>query len=100
MEDFQRKARLVAGGHMTEAPASITYASVVSRESVRIALPIAALNDLDVKTADIEDAYLTASVGEKIRCRLGPEFGADAGKKALIVRALLLWPEIGRCVVS
>lgn len=80
MEDFQGKARLVAGGHMTETPASVTYASVVSRESVRIALTLAVLNDLEVKTADIENAYLTAPVGEKIWCRLGPEFGADAGK--------------------
>jgi hypothetical protein len=36
MENFQRKARLVAGGHMTETPASVTFASVVSRESSRI----------------------------------------------------------------
>ncbi len=34
MEDFRRKARLVAGGHVKKAPASITYASVVSRETV------------------------------------------------------------------
>ena len=89
MEDFQRKARFVAGGHMTTSPpASVTYATVVSRESVRIALTLAALNDLEVKTADIENAYLTAPVGEKIWCLLGPEFGADAGKKAIIVRAL------------
>lgn len=89
MEDFQRKARFVAGGHMTESPpASATYATVVSRESVRIALTLAALNDLEVRTADIENAYLTAPVGEKIWCVLGPEFGADAGKKAIIVRAL------------
>jgi hypothetical protein len=32
--NFTRKARLVAGGHTTEAPASITYSSVVSREKV------------------------------------------------------------------
>ncbi|KAL7525384.1 hypothetical protein ACHAXR_000985, partial [Thalassiosira sp. AJA248-18] len=32
MEDFRRKARFVAGGHMTKAPAAMTYASVVSRE--------------------------------------------------------------------
>ena len=38
MENFRRKARLVAGGHMTKTPATLTYASVVSRESVRIAL--------------------------------------------------------------
>ena len=49
MEDFRRKARLVAGGHMTTAPAAITYASVVSRESVRIALNLAALNGLQVQ---------------------------------------------------
>jgi hypothetical protein len=85
MENFQRKAWFVAGGHTTEMPDSITYASVVSRESVRIALTLAALNDLEVKTTDIENAYLTAPVGEKICCRLGPEFGREAGKKALIV---------------
>jgi hypothetical protein len=50
MENFQRKARLVAGGHMTEvSSATTTYASVVSRESVRIALTLAALNDLEVR---------------------------------------------------
>ncbi len=48
MEDFQLKARLVAGGHMTKAPATITYASVASRETVCIALLMAALNDLNV----------------------------------------------------
>ena len=53
MEDFRRKARLVAGGHKTDAPATITYASVVSRETVRVALTIAALNDLEVKAGDV-----------------------------------------------
>ena len=73
---------------MTEAPATLTYASVVSRESVRIALTLAVLNDLEVKTADIMNAYLTAPVTEKVWTVLGPEFGADAGKKALVIRAL------------
>jgi hypothetical protein len=53
MEDFRCKARLVAGGHMTGAPATITYASVVSREPVHLALTIAALNDLEVKVGDV-----------------------------------------------
>jgi hypothetical protein len=42
--DFNRKARFVAGGHMTEAPAPLTYSSVVSRERDRsefVALKIA-----------------------------------------------------------
>ena len=31
-ENFCRKARMVAGGHVTSAPATITYSSVVSRD--------------------------------------------------------------------
>jgi hypothetical protein len=89
MEDFRRKARLVAGGHMTDTPTTNTYASVVSRELVRIALTLAAfLNNLEVKTADIENAYLTAPVTEQIWTKLGPEFGSDAGKLTIIVRSL------------
>jgi hypothetical protein len=88
MENFRRKVRLVAGGHVTEAPPTITYASVVSRETVRIALTIAALNALEVKIGDVENAYITAPVSEKIWTVLGPEFGPDAGKRAIIVRSL------------
>ena len=46
MEDLQRKARYIKGGHATVAPTTLTYASVVSQESVRIAITIAVLNDL------------------------------------------------------
>ena len=84
-EDFRRKACLVAGGHNTEKPATITYASVVSRETLQIALLLAGLMELEVKTADIENAYITAPNTEKIYTVLGPEFGADAGKIAFIV---------------
>jgi hypothetical protein len=55
---------------------------------VIIALTLAAFNDLDVKMADIENAYLTAPITEKVWTVLGPEFGDDDGKCALIVRAL------------
>ena len=88
MDRFIRKARLVAGGHMTDTPATMPYASVVSRETVRIALTVAALNDLEVTTSDIQNAYLTAPCKEKIWTTLRPEFGPDNGKRALIVRAL------------
>ncbi|KAL7545200.1 hypothetical protein ACHAWF_014099 [Thalassiosira exigua] len=88
MEDFRRKARFVAGGHKTEVPKTITYASVVSRETVRLALLLASLNDLEVKAADIMNAYITAPVTEKIWTVLGPEFGEDACKSAIIVRAI------------
>jgi Reverse transcriptase (RNA-dependent DNA polymerase) len=67
----------------------MTYASVIGREeTVRIALTVTALNDLGVKTADVQNAYLTAPCAEKIWTTLGPEFGPDEGKKAIIVRAL------------
>jgi hypothetical protein len=65
MEDFRRKARFVAGGHTTGTPHAMPYAIVVSRESVIIALNLAALNDLNVKMADIENAYQMAPITEK-----------------------------------
>jgi len=86
--DFTRKCRYVAGGHMTDPPASITYASVVSRESVRIAFLIAALNGLSIEAADIGNAYINAPCREKIGITCGPEWGPMAGRKAKVVKAL------------
>ena len=51
---------------MTEAPSTITYASVVSRETVRIALMIATINDLEIKLGTILNAYVLAPVTEKV----------------------------------
>ena len=96
MEDFRRKACLVAGRHMTNVPAIYTYASVVKRETVRIALTLAALNSLEVMAADIMNAYITAPCKEKIWTTLGSEFGKDKGKKAIIVRALYGLKSAGR----
>ena len=56
--DFTRKARFVAGGHMTEAPNSLTYSSVVSRECVKIAFLLAAL--LSQYQADPREGHLEA----------------------------------------
>jgi hypothetical protein len=88
MDGLQRKARLVAGGHTTETPASITYSSVVTRDSVRIAFLIAALNDLDILAADIGNAYLNAPCREKIWTVAGKEFGSNEGTVMIIKRAL------------
>ena len=87
-EGFRRKARIVSGGHMTEAPASLTYSSIFSRESVRIALTIDALNGLKVLSCDIQNAFFTANCIEKCYTRAGPEFGSDQEKLMLITRAL------------
>lgn len=86
--DFTRKARLVAGGHLTEVPSNLTYSSVVSRESVRIMFLIAVLNDLQVLSADIGNAYLNAPNREKVYATAGKEFGSKAGQTVIIVRAL------------
>ena len=85
---FTRKARLVADGHKTQAPSSITYSSVVSRESVRLALLIASLNDLDISCCDIGNAYLNADCREKLWTVAGSEFGSDKGSVIIIARAL------------
>ena len=87
-ENFRRKARFVADGHKTKTPAAMTYSSVVSRDSVRIALTIAALNDLDVLACDIQNAYLCADCRERIWTRAGPEFGSEAGQPMLVKKAL------------
>ena len=73
---------------MVEAPKSLTFASVVSRESVRIALTLAALNGLEAKTSEIQNIYLTAPCSEKVHTTLGTEFGKNKDKTAIIVRAL------------
>jgi len=80
MSDLSRKCRFVAGGHTTEAPARLTYSSVVSRDSVRIAFLIAALNDLDVQACDVTNAYLNAPCCEKIWFEGGAECGEDRVK--------------------
>ena len=86
--DFTRKARFVAGGHMTEAPATITYSSVVTRDSVRIAFLLAGLNNLSIMACDISNAYLNAPCREKIWFIGGSEGGGDCGKVLVLTRAL------------
>lgn len=86
---FTRKARFVANGNQTaDISPALTYSSVVSRESVRIAFLHAALNDLDVLGCDVSNAYLNAPCREKIWVRAGPEFGTDQGSVMLIRKAL------------
>ena len=85
MDGFVRKARHVAGGHMIDAPTVMTYASIVSRKTVHIMLTVAALNDLEVKTSDTQNAYLSAPCKEKIWTTIGPEFGPDKGKHRRII---------------
>ncbi len=45
---------------MTNAPVTITFASVVLHETVHVALMLSWLNKLQVKVSDIENTYITA----------------------------------------
>ncbi len=86
--DFRRE-NYVAGGHMTNPPSTITYSSVVSRDSVRIVFLLAALNDANLLSTDIGNAYLNASPREKVYTTTGPKFGQEyQGRSVLIMRAL------------
>ncbi len=61
---------------------------MVSRETMCLALTIASLNDVKVKVGDVLNAYITAPVKEIVWTILGPKFGHDAGRNAIIVHAL------------
>ena len=100
MEEFCRKACLVAGGHMTHILDTITYSSVIMRETVCIALTMAALHDLEVKAADILNAHMVAPNKEKIWTVLHPEFGIDDDKSAIIVTALYRLKSVGALFIA
>ena len=86
---FTRKARFVANGNETrDLESHHTYASVVTRESVRIAFLYAALNDLKILGCDVSNAYLNAPCREKIWVDAGAEFGSDQGSVMIVKKAL------------
>jgi hypothetical protein len=87
--DLTRKAHYVAGGHWTDTPSHLTYSSVVTRESVRIAFLIAALNDIEILSTDVGNAYLQAPTRKRVHTTAGPEFGPHRiAQTVIIVRAL------------
>ena len=67
MEDFCRKAQLVARGHKTKDPPTITYSSVVLRGTVRLSLTIAALNDLPYRPGDKHHQMSRRATGNHLK---------------------------------
>ena len=89
-QDGRRKARLVAGGHLTGPNMDTYYSSVVSLRSMRIVIFLSELNDLELCTGDIGNAYLEAYTNEKVCFIGGKEFApyGHEGHLLVIVKAL------------
>ena len=86
--DGRHRARLVAGGHLTDTPLESIYSSVVSLRGVRILACIAELNDLELWGTDISSAHLESYTQEKVYIIAGPEFGDLEGHTLIISKAL------------
>ena len=86
--DGRHKARLVAGGHLTETPIDSVYSSVISLRGIRLMAFLAELNNLEFWSTDIGNAYLESYTQEKVYIRAGPEFGEQEGHILVIVKAL------------
>jgi hypothetical protein len=86
--DGRRRARCVAGGHVTPNLTDDLYAGVVNFENVRIAFLAAELFDLDIIAADVSSAFIQAFTSEKVFVKAGPEFGKNEGRYMIVVRAL------------
>ena len=57
---------MVADGHkVPETAKEYEHSTLPSRESIRLFFLVAALNDLNVLSADIQNTYLTAPIKEK-----------------------------------
>ena len=65
-KNFCCKVRFITNVHNTEAPSSITYSTVVSREYISICITIAALNNVDVIEGDVENSHLSAPCRDRV----------------------------------
>ena len=83
-ENFRRKYWFVADGHKTKTLSAMTYSNVVSSNSIRIVLTVAALNDLGILECDIQNTYLTAEYKVQVSIVAIPEFGSESGQCMLI----------------
>ena len=86
--DLRRKARLVAGGHLTDVPVDSVYSGVVSLRGLRLVLFLGELNKVETWATDVGNAYLEAYTLEKVGILAGPEFGTLEGHTLIISKAL------------
>ncbi len=86
--DGRRKARLVAGGHLTDTPIDSVYSSVVPLRGIRMLTFLSELNGNQAWATDIGNAYLESYTQEKVYIIAGPEFGDREGHTLIITKAL------------
>ena len=86
--DGRHKARLVAGGHLTDAPLESVYSGVVTLRGLRIVVFLAELNLLGLYGADVGNAYLEAVTREKVYIVAGKGFGEPEGHTLVIYKAV------------
>ena len=86
--DGRHKARLVAGGHLTGTPLESVYSGVVSLRGLRMVIFLGELNNMEIWTTDVGNAYLEAKTREKVYIVAGPEFGAIEGHTLVVRKAL------------
>jgi len=95
--DGRHKARLVAGGHLTDPNTESVYSGVVSLRGIRLVVFLAELNSLKLWGADVGNAYLEAATKEKVYIIGGPEFGPLEGHTLIIFKALYGLRSSGLC---
>jgi len=86
--DGRHKARLVAGGHLTETPIDSACSSVVSLRGARLLAFLGELNGLKIWSTDVGNAYLETHTKEKVHVIAGPEFGDREGHVLVVSKAL------------
>ena len=95
--DGRFKSRFCAGGHRTPTPESSVYSGVVSIQGIRIVTLLAELNDLELWSTDVGNAYLESYTTEKVCFTAGGEFGELEGHTLVIIKALYGLKSSGKC---
>ena len=83
--DGCRKARQVAGGHVTDPGTAVVYSSVVSPEGVHEIIFIANHNSLTIWRGDVGNTYLNRYTREKVFTILGQDNGPDLARRVVII---------------
>ena len=81
---LRHKARMVMGGHVTNADDLDKYAATTSMNGVKLQLYLTSRSKKKLISGDVGSAYLNSFTQEKIWTVLGPEFGDLQGKVEVV----------------